>query len=285
MTGFLSFLLESLFPGICLVCGAGLAGPERSFTVPHGWPPETADFLCRDFSFPLFRGVAVPARILCSQCWLSLEPARHAVFISITEGRVNHDPPREEASTFGQVAGGTVEAVHLVSPFVTNDTLLEIIRFLKFSGGQTAIPPLSWWMALSISRHLEGRFLDPSPGPVVVPVPLHPTRERRRGYNQAGLLAGGVAARLGFDFGAAVLERIRKTRRQAKLDSAGRAENVHGAFRVVKTEMIESRDVILVDDLVTTGHTARACIAALKEGFASSTTVLTAGRTRGLKFF
>lgn len=109
---------------------------------------------------------------------------------------------------------------------------------------------------------------------VVVPVPLHPKRLAERGFDQASLLAAGVAARLGAPRAARALARVRDTPRQASLDRSARAANVDGAFVCRAPQRVSSRRVLLVDDVRTTGATLRACEAALQSAGARAVFML-----------
>jgi ComF family protein len=218
------------------------------------------EFLDSGLRMALFAGISVSADVLCCGCWSRLEPAPGGRFLM------------RPAAGAGNVP--------LVSPFHTNDELLELVRFLKFSGGRSAAPALAWWMAAAL-----GDYLGKPPGgdsfhPVLVPVPLHPKREKRRGYNQAALLAHGVAGRLGLEVDSRILVRIRNTKAQSTLESGERAANVEGAFGLACPDLVTSKNIILVDDLVTTGETVLACAAALEGAAPRSISVLAAGRAR-----
>jgi len=98
---------------------------------------------------------------------------------------------------------------------------------------------------------------------VLVPVPLHPARRARRGFDQALLLAEDASLRWGIPVVHA-LERIRDHEPQARLDPARRRANVRGAFRVVRPTLVRERPILLVDDVVTTGSTLLEAAAALE---------------------
>ena len=115
---------------------------------------------------------------------------------------------------------------------------------------------------------------------LLVPVPLHWTRLARRGYDQALLLARDVSLRTGVPVLKGAIVRKRRTRAQSGLGEEERGGNVSGAFRARKIERLSGRDVLLVDDLVTTGETALACCGALSEAGPASVTVLCAGRKK-----
>ncbi|MBK9264739.1 MAG: ComF family protein [Polyangiaceae bacterium] len=98
---------------------------------------------------------------------------------------------------------------------------------------------------------------------VVVPVPLHPRRLAERGYNQSALLARAVAEQLEVPFAPRALERRRETAQQARLGRAQRLANMAEAFDVRDVSAVQSRHVLLVDDVLTTGATLLACRQAL----------------------
>jgi predicted amidophosphoribosyltransferase len=155
--------------------------------------------------------------------------------------------------TPGAPGAATLE-VH--SPFWMNDASLELTRLIKFGGRRSLVRPASAAMAGAL-REAEKRRNIPA---VLVPVPMHPAAIRRRGFNQAELLAEGVAGLVP----ATVVRAIRKTVRtppQSKTEHSLRAENVRGTFEPSDAPL-SGRQVYLVDDLVTTGATAASCAAA-----------------------
>jgi ComF family protein len=117
---------------------------------------------------------------------------------------------------------------------------------------------------------------------VVVPVPLHPERERERGFNQAALLARALSKGAGLRLDEGSLARVgQAARHRAGMDRRARRETVEGAFRVVRPRLLKGRRVLLVDDVFTTGATASACAAALRDAGAAEVFVLTLARAAG----
>jgi ComF family protein len=109
-------------------------------------------------------------------------------------------------------------------------------------------------------------------------VPLHPRRLRTRGFNQAELLAAEVARRRHLALAAVALVRLRATAAQAGLGVSARRGNLRDAFRVDDTLPLAGRDVVLVDDVLTTGATADACARVLRTAGARRVDVFTLGR-------
>jgi ComF family protein len=101
----------------------------------------------------------------------------------------------------------------------------------------------------------------------IVAVPMPRARERRRGYNQAELLARALARRLGIRCDMTLLARRAGRAAQSTLPRSERAGNVRGAFAA--STLVKGTSILLVDDICTTGETIRACAAALREAGAS----------------
>ena len=113
----------------------------------------------------------------------------------------------------------------------------------------------------------------------IIPVPLHPERERERGFNQAVLISKAVAPVLGLIVDEQSLVRVGKSQRyRAGLDSKGRRDTVEKAFSVRFPQLIEGENILLVDDVFTTGATVSSCAEALLSGGAGAVYVLTIAR-------
>jgi ComF family protein len=114
---------------------------------------------------------------------------------------------------------------------------------------------------------------------LVLPVPLHPARERERGFNQAALLASTVSKGTGLCLDPWSLTRVAHSERhRAGMDARARRESVAGAFAVTRPRLVRGESVLLIDDVFTTGATASACARALLDAGARAVFVLTAAR-------
>jgi competence protein ComFC len=129
-----------------------------------------------------------------------------------------------------------------------------------------------WLIAAFDDSRLRERRFD-----AIVPVPLHPARQRERGFNQAGLLAERLGPHLGIPVRAA-LERVRYTTTQTAFDRAERIQNLRHAFRLREKVDVRKLDVLLIDDVLTTGSTLSECARVLKENGARSVYAATAAR-------
>ena len=135
-------------------------------------------------------------------------------------------------------------------------------------------------MALRLLEALAGPWRDLVPdGPprTVVPVPSHPWKYFRRGFNLPALIASRLSRRAGFPFDPLALCRSRGRVPQARLSGVLRRENVEGAFHVPGGRQVPPA-ILLLDDVYTSGATAEACARALKSAGADSIVVVTVAR-------
>ncbi len=116
------------------------------------------------------------------------------------------------------------------------------------------------------------------PDTILVPVPLHRWRLWKRGFNQAALLARAVSRRTGTPLVVDALARVKPTRSSQGMGRRARANNVRGAFRVAQPAAIKAKEIILIDDVLTTGATVEACTRMLLRGGATRVRVLTWAR-------
>jgi ComF family protein len=160
--------------------------------------------------------------------------------------------------------------------------LARAVVALKFEGALAFAGPLGRLLAEEPGL-LAGP--DGAPHDLIVPVPLHWRRRLARGFDQSEELARWAlvhARRRGMTvpaLGHRVLARVRATAPQTKLDADARAANLEAAFLVRRPELVSGRRVLLIDDVTTTGATARACVRALAEAGSQSVHALALLRT------
>ncbi len=174
------------------------------------------------------------------------------------------EPPYIKATAYGSYDGGLRELIHL----------------LKYNGVRPAANVLGRMLAEAV-EDLQPHFSDSEI--LVVPVPLHARKARQRGFNQSELIARAAiklkTAGGHFQLNANLLERCRETTSQIGLSRHQRRENIRGAFRVTKPDEVRGREVLVVDDVFTTGTTVSECARILRRAGASKVYVGTVART------
>ena len=154
--------------------------------------------------------------------------------------------------------------------------LRELIHLLKYEHVRSAASVLGGMLAQAIAK------LELTSPVVIVPVPLHASKRRQRGFNQAELISKAAMKRICLsNIGLAndLLQRTRPTVSQTGLTRSQRRENIRGAFRVVHLNRIKGRRILLVDDVMTTGTTASECARVLLRAGAEAIWVATVART------
>lgn len=162
-----------------------------------------------------------------------------------------------------------VDGIH--SPYRFQGILRTAIHEFKYHGLRSMAEPLA---------HLLANYLviNPMPGDVLLPVPLHSRRLKERGYNQSSLLTSHLGRLTGIPIEENTLIRLKNTPPQVRASSAdARRSNVDGAF-VCRNEHLHGRSVIIIDDVCTSGATLEACAAAVKAAGALTAHGLTLAR-------
>lgn len=137
----------------------------------------------------------------------------------------------------------------------------EIIHGIKYGRRWSNIP----WLTGELAKQPNVRACLAA-SDAIVPVPLHWTKRLSRGFNQAELLADALASIASLKVARAV-RRVQMTRSQTLFDSRkARQENIHSAFRLTRPDLLDGRNVLIVDDVMTTGATLQAMTRAIKDG-------------------
>ena len=161
--------------------------------------------------------------------------------------------------------GGMEHLDRAYAPYRYMPVSRTLVKSVKFDSNNDAVPMLCDAMADALPQ----RDFD-----FIVPVPLHRRRQRERGVNQAMLLCEGLSARTGIP-AREMLLRTRNTKPQSKLSHRDRTKNVADAFVLRMDAQVHGKRILLVDDVRTTGNTARACAGVLRQGGAAAVSLCT----------
>lgn len=252
-------MFNILMPSDCRVCGAAMAALARVR-------------VCEACVARVGPQTGAEQDVLCTRCGdaMGMESARFAAAMGVSECTMcRMAPPQFDRA----VAFSNYE-----------DEMRKMLHLLKFDGMRgIAEHVLGDGMAIAVRGLRESAANEL----VVVPVPLFAGREKARGFNQARLLAEAAVKRLRrlepewtLRLSSRALERVKDTRALYALNPTQRRASLKGAFRVVDAEAVRGREVLLIDDIMTTGATARECARVLKRAGAAKVWVVTAAKAQ-----
>jgi len=159
---------------------------------------------------------------------------------------------------------------HLISDFYSHlifekeSEIQTLIHSLKYNGKFLVGQMLGTLIAKEARNKINSWHCD-----VIIPIPLHPLKKATRGYNQAYYIAKGISKTLGIPILANGIKRIKMTKTQTKLNAIQRKENMHGAFKIRRKKNIQNKNILLIDDVITTGATVKECAKSLIKNNAS----------------
>jgi ComF family protein len=236
-------LFAALFPSDCRLCATPLTNISRLPVCPS-----------------CLLDMAPIAGATCEICGERLGSGHSVLPSQICRACQETRPHVTKAAAYGAYDGGLRELIHL----------------LKYERVEPAAGVLGRMLEDAIQK-LSIR----ADSILVVPVPLHSSKRRERGFNQAELIAHAALKKNTFpcEMGADVLERTRPTVSQIGFTRPQRVENIRGAFRVRHPNRVSGRNVLLVDDVLTTGTTVSECARILRKAGADNVWVATVART------
>lgn len=230
--------LAFLYPPICQLCEQHRAGPSEGYVCEHCWEKV--------------RFVQPPC---CDRCGL---------------------PFSGEFTTAFECANCRDLELHFTSAraaVVANDFIREVIHRYKYNRELWFEPFLVELLLRQAVPALRGSQLAG-----IVPVPLHPVKQREREFNQAERLARPLAAALGIPVRTDLVKRVQPTRTQTQLDKHARAENVRHAFAPVRPKALHGERLLVLDDVLTTGATTSAVARVLQKNGAAEVLVWSLAR-------
>lgn len=213
---------------------------------------------CLGCDTPLMYG----EHLICTDCWYHL-PYTHA-HLDI------HNPGARQL--WGRVP---MEAVASYLYFVDSSRVKRIMHHLKYRRCPQAGELLGSKYGELLRETAPFNGAD-----IIVPVPLHPSKLRKRGYNQSAFFAKGLSCSMGKAVGEHVLVRSRATESQTRKSRYQRYENMVDTFSVCGGDAVVDKHVLLVDDVLTTGATLEACAHALLTGGAARVSAVTIAKAR-----
>ncbi len=195
---------------------------------------------------------------LCSECYAAIP--------LVSEGRLNIEYTRKFFE------GLVVDRLYSLFVYDGSNPLGELIHSLKYKNQH------------SIGKYLGGILayhypLEIAENTIVVPVPVHKIRKLERGYNQSAMIAKPFAKELGLCFEEKALIKVRHLTTQTTKTLEERAENIKDSFKVKYSDRIKGKQIILIDDVITTGATVSECARVLLNAGAAGITAVSVGLT------
>ncbi|MCL2287094.1 MAG: ComF family protein [Firmicutes bacterium] len=227
-------ILDWLYPPTCIACG-------KLIPLNHKQP---RDILLCELCQTLFEPISAP---VCNTCGIPTE-----------------NPVDRCVSCYGKTFWFTNNR----AAFLYDELMRDLLHELKFRQNKQIAHSLGKLWAVHMSNY---QFDDNT---FLVPLPLHPKKQRERGFNQAEILTRHLSSRLNIPTEYALI-RIIDTPPQSGLHPRQRVENVTGAFQIAKDISVPGKNYIIIDDIYTTGASLNECARVLKDAGAANITCMT----------
>ncbi len=180
-------------------------------------------------------------KVICTKCLVDLPR---------TNFHLEHENPVSQLF-WGRV---NIQNATALFRFQKGSKFQDLLHLLKYKGRQDIGEELGRQLGFELKKSELFNAVN-----VVIPVPLHPKREKKRGYNQAECIAKGIAESMGIEIQARNMIRTIETQTQTKKSRIERWKNVDSIFEIRQPEKLNNKHILLVDDVVTTGATLEAC--------------------------
>jgi len=169
---------------------------------------------------------------------------------------------KEKKNDLQKLFWGKVQLNHAAAlyEFVKDSPLQKMIHALKYEENQEVGIYLGKQIAYEIEDSTLLKGID-----YIIPVPLHPKKEKLRGYNQSMSIAKGIQEILKTEIEITILQRTVDTESQTKKNKYSRWENVGNVFEIRDVEKLKHKHILLIDDVVTTGSTLESCVTTLQQ--------------------
>lgn len=154
--------------------------------------------------------------------------------------------------------------------YIRGGKVQQILYKFKYEGVKELGELLGKWYGNILVQHKFHLAFD-----IIVPVPLHYKKLRKRGFNQSDMFAAGLSNIMGVEWSNHIIKRVILNPTQTNKKRYERYENVKGIFKIVAREQIENKRVLIVDDVVTTGSTLEACALSILENGCKEVSIAT----------
>jgi len=247
-------LLSLAYPSQCRLCANTIESWDDGPTCAECWADPATTVLLWD-------------KPICEKCGLPLSPlpppSNHLPDISAESNSI-------QQRTCGTCMELPLDRIRSVGLY--RGTLEANVLFLKSK-------PHICRRLFDLMKSTCAQSASELSGDLIVPVPLHPSRRRERGFNQAAIIARSLSKIMNLPIAENVLKRIKPTERhRAGMDAFDRSKSIAGAFDISKPNNIEGRRILLVDDLCTTGSTLGEAAQILRESGAAKVSAFTLAR-------
>jgi len=268
-------LEQVVFPAKCMACGAFFHPAQRQSCCLNEKDVQHDDSFNGIKRF-IFKKLTAP--YLCQTCFNSFTPVESPICLSCG---IMFKSREGEDHICGECMRSPKKIRRSRAPGVYDKALMVMIHSLKYKGKIQLAKPLGMLLFSAFMSYWDKESID-----IIVPVPLHIKRFRKRGFNQSFLLVrdwAQLAKSLSITFAHIEIDkhlllRNRWTESQTGLGRRQRAANIKNAFSINKSSNITGKRILLVDDVYTTGATANECAKVLLRGGAGSVDVLTLAR-------